>query len=633
MDINSLQFANPQYPHHPLCIIDFDSDPSCEDLASLDLLARKTQLCLIREGKIVIFRDRDNEEAKENTFFFTGVAFQGGRLIFGEKDNPDPQRLSGNYGEWSAVIVSPQEIQLKADYFGFGKWYYYCNKSILVASTSYHLLLLALISCGVELEMDINRSLVNLYSIGWGFALGQQFSRRMDVSKTFMKMADEEIVYNRKERRISLIKTELRELLEERRLWDEADYEKYMRIARKEIYSNLRAVFANPRFERVIVDLSGGFDSRVVYSAMTCLPQYHRKKAAVYIRKSHLPDDEQIAHSVNNIYGFENSRHFEVDLDSAVVSTRNGYSHNLYNLSLELGGYTNLEIMRKYNANSSHIKIMGGGGDITFGFNRVYGWYKDWYSRESQEDLLNHIALSEAGPLGGRCRSVIRGTVELLGETINELPDHLHLFQKLQIFYLMFRNNCHFPAFRYADNLLTINVLHSKFALIAKFMYWSRFKPDEIPPEKVSIDMISLFNPLLSIIPFAIENRPFMPKDEELMSPVYLKIETNPTIQPTIDFSSRPTGPTYSANVLKFTRNLDNSRHLLDFIASYSTEYEEVVNELRALIDKQQNSSSESISFKVINKIMHVAHEINLCQQSVSLARALEGRESLDYQE
>src|SRR5690606_18543415 len=57
----------------------------------------------------------------------------------------------------------------------------------------------------------------------------------------------------------------------------EADYSDLLEKAVSEVTNNTKAALKHPSFDHIIVDLSGGMDSRAVFCAVTRLPEFHHK--------------------------------------------------------------------------------------------------------------------------------------------------------------------------------------------------------------------------------------------------------------------------------------------------------------------------------------------------------------------
>lgn len=601
-----LTLAKLPYPHSPIGVV-VKNNGSVWPNDQFATFVDEYELSCIADGNTCIIRDKRDSPVAGVDCLFSGIAFNHGKLVFGADDCPSPASLKEAYGEFSFCEFTDHTIEFCTDYFGFGKWYYYLDEQYFAAATSYHLLLLMLTACGVILQMDIVRSRVNLYEVGFGYTFGQQFSRNMDVKNVFMSLPTEKFCYIKKNHCVSFEKTSLYGLLAQPQRYDEDRYEAAILKAKDEICLNLQAIFESCHFDRIVIDLSGGFDSRVVYAAMTTFPKRLRDKADVFIRDSHLSDDRAIGNAVNNLYGHKVVHPHETDTSEIFINDK----LDLFNLSIELGGYSNLERNCKCNINPRFIEVMGGGGDALFGFNRVYGDYAKLFLKYPDDNtIINKIAENSAAPLFKACPQVVDEAANILKEVFEEIPDNLHLYQKLHYFYILFRNNTHFSAFKYQSSLLTLNVLHSKNALIAKWMYWSKFNRNEIPPEKVSIDMINAINPLLAQLPFASENDSVLPVSSDLLQPTTLKVDPDFTISPYKYISERPFIETYSAKARKYTRSLKNARSMLDYIEKHQSAYSEVVGLLRNLLDKIEREQTRPFPFRIINKILHVGYEV-----------------------
>ena len=608
MPIPTLKLAKLPYPHTPLgVVVAKDRAPLSQDPHLRQFAAQNGFELAPRDGVCVVIDQRISADSGEDCLF-TGIAFDQAELVFGARDRPRAAQLEEEYGEFSLIHFKGRTIEFRTDYFGFGKWYYFIDDAHFVAATNYHLLLLLLAACRIRLEMDISRSLVNLSDIGFGFTFGQTFSRGMDVKNTYVSLPIEKLSFDPVRHHLTRERLPLYDLVATPEQWDEDAYEEAILQGREELLSNVRAVLASEHFDRIVIDLSGGFDSRMVFAAMTTLPRRLRDKVSVFIHGSHLADDMPIGHAVNNIYGYDawNS----IETDTSEVITENG-ELDLFNLSLDLGCYTSLELMRKCDIDPRSINIMGGGGDLIFGFFRVYGSYAKHLPKLDDDALIEKIA-AEARHRLPRTSQPTTAAVRLTKEVLADFPDELHLYQKLHLHYLLFRNNTHFAAFRYRNNLLTLNVLHSKHALRAKWMYWSRFRRDEIPPEKVSIDMLNALNPLLAQLPFSAENDPYLPDPQELLQPTTIRLEPDTTPRPYSYASTKPMGVTYSAKAREWMRDLSHAYEQLDLIERHHPAYAEVATMLRSVLREYEADPTKAFPHKIVNKIHQVGHEISI---------------------
>lgn len=612
LPIPPLKLSTLPYPHTPLAIAIARNGTALSREPALVEFARKNGFELAERDGACVVVDHRAAAGNGDDCLFTGIAFAEDGLVFGADDRPVPEELKEAYGEFSLIAFTGRGIELRTDYFGFGKWYYFIDDDHFIAATGYHLLLLLLAAVRAPLEMDIPRSLANLSDIGFGFTFGQIFTRQMDVRNTYVSLPIERLRFDPATHSLTREKLPLYGLVTNPEPWDEDAYEEAVRLGTEEIRSNLQAVLASDRFDRVVIDLSAGFDSRIVFAAMTTLPRRLRDKVSVCIHGSHLADELPIGHAVNNLYGYDvwNS----AETDTSEIFSDDG-ELDLFNLSLDLGCYTNLEIIRKCDVDPRTIKIMGGGGDILFGFYRTHGAYASRLATLDDAALVEKIATDARHRLP-RTSPSVTGAVRLLQDALDEFPDDLHLYRRLQLHYLLFRNNVHFTSFRYRSNALTLNVLHSAHALRAKWMYWSRFGRTEIPPEKVSIDFLNALNPLLAQLPLAAENDPYLPAREDLLQPTAIEVTPDPTIRPYTYVSRAPREKIYSVKAREWMRNLDHARELLDRIEQHHPDYAEVASMLRGLLTEHESEPAKPFPFKVVNKIHQVGHEISIVSRS-----------------
>ena len=117
--------------------------------------------------------------------------------------------------------------------------------------------------------MNIKRSRVNM--ITTGFTYGSSFSKKMDVEGCCMTLAYETLNYSTTFG-LSIEKTSLWEIISKKESWNEDQYEEYLFKAKEELTEICTAIFEHPKFNEIVIDVSGGFDSRIVF-AVASTPQ------------------------------------------------------------------------------------------------------------------------------------------------------------------------------------------------------------------------------------------------------------------------------------------------------------------------------------------------------------------------
>lgn len=218
----------------------------------------------------------------------------------------------------------------------------------------------------MQLTMNIRRSRVNIVTSGYTY--GSNFTADMDVNNCYLSLPYEKIIYEAG--RLTKEKTELFQILTEAEPWDEDKYEDYLRKAKEEIYNNTLAYFSSDRFKQIVIDVSGGFDSRIVFATANNLPRRLRRKIATHTRRSGTRDDVEKAAGVTNLYGYKKVSYSDTD-DSDVLYEN---EVNLAQVSRNLGSFsinTTLYLSR-YNKQDM-LQLTGGIGDAVFGYKRIRG--------------------------------------------------------------------------------------------------------------------------------------------------------------------------------------------------------------------------------------------------------------------
>lgn len=285
----------------------------------------------------------------------------------------------------------------------------------------------------MQLTMNIRRSRVNIVTSGYTY--GSNFTADMDVNNCYLSLPYEKIIYE--SGHLTKENTELFQILTEAEPWDEDKYENYLRKAKEEIYNNTLAYFSSDRFKQIVIDVSGGFDSRIVFATANNLPRRLRRKIATHTRRSGTRDDVEKAAGVTNLYGYKKVSYSDTD-DSDVFYES---EVNLAQVSRNLGSFsinTTLYLSR-YNK-QDRLQLTGGIGDAVFGYKRIRG--------ELDYSLGDKKLLSW---LGG---CYLWNSIEQLKGVFSDQEDIIlasldgynrnDLFKKFHVLYVNYRNRMNF---------------------------------------------------------------------------------------------------------------------------------------------------------------------------------------------
>lgn len=298
--IPSLQKIETAYPYANLAIL---VSPKSIPLVSPGSLGR---LEVDHTDKNIVIASSTQSTPIENLdVFLSGSFISNDKLIHGADDlNSVVTPPDGCVGSYTAIIFDENNktIKFEADYFGVSKIFYFDNEEIRIATNNYRLLLEILAENNIATAFDKDRVAANFVMLNLQ-PFHQLFSEQMDVENVRMLPIDKKLtivngIWN-------VVSSEITNAFcESSRLTDE-EYQNLLHQAAKEIINNTGAALRHDAFKNVIIDLSGGMDSRIVYAAATHFPEF-KEKIRIHSRYSKSePKDLDVALSLSKIYSFK----------------------------------------------------------------------------------------------------------------------------------------------------------------------------------------------------------------------------------------------------------------------------------------------------------------------------------------
>lgn len=175
------------------------------------------------------------------------------------------QDLQHSTGSYTLVLATREEVRVTADYFGFNRWYLFEDRDFIVAANGYHLLLEFLIGAGQHLSLNRTSLLSQFWSMRCQATM-QNFSRHMGVVGVRQMTPAERLVLDGSG--WNLERTPLGAVLADRSAVSATEFAALLKLGASEVVAHVDAAVGDGRNEHVLVDLSGGLDSRVVYAAL-----------------------------------------------------------------------------------------------------------------------------------------------------------------------------------------------------------------------------------------------------------------------------------------------------------------------------------------------------------------------------
>ncbi|MBZ9610359.1 hypothetical protein [Rheinheimera maricola] len=603
--INSLldlNFVDADYPHQSFLLVQTMNGPVPTIPLSLRHEYLKTDHCS------ALYSSLGSAKFDGVKAVFSGNAFVDGRLIYGQDDIGDCNKLDmlAAYGDFSAVIVGQDQITVSNDYFGVQKIYYLESAQGLLISNRHHLVVIAAVALGFNLRINKAVALSHLVS-----GITQPFQQTLS-SDSLVQGVKILPVHNRLVVRGNAMHLEnkpvARILTSKRRDISPAEYVDLLKKGGKDVVANLQAIFDHPRFKHVLVDLSGGMDSRAVYSALTNVNGGREKTRINSCDTASLPDDQKIALTINNAFGYQYD-----DIDEEVTQCSNlDLLHECF--SHLAGVYYAYDPTNTYCQTISlkdTINVTGFFGEICL---------RPYYSRsyleslaglelhEFVEQLLGQHSLSSFGGASAlaQLKSVmLDGLAALPGESALE---------KYDLHYLYFRNGLHCSdIYRFNKKTPRIGVLQSAYLMDLKLNTYGK-----VSVVKLENDFIACLNPLLACFPYDTK------RDNADKAAAQSELEVFDPRLNGVKFPINADNQAWLAARAAKQRVIlgkleDKSRHDIDAVALQAVKelmkYPEVVDEavLKAVFAQLKTQGS---NYVLVNKVISLCQHVRMLQQA-----------------
>ncbi len=457
-----------------------------------DLILKHTQQTSTNRTDIFSF---DSSFQSENILHFSGTALCESRLVFGSEDilpNQDTTKISTSVGNFAIIYSEGKKLKISTDYFGFGKIYYYKTAEDFVASNSYHLLILALKNIGYKLEIDINSAISKLNFVGLQ-PFYQNFSRKMDIKGIECLPIDKLFILSETE--VSIENKEISEVLQREDEPSEEEYLSLLNQAKQEILHNFACIAESERFESIVIDVSGGMDSRLVFCAATNFPQYREKITLNSQETRGAPDELNIALAINSCYGYS----YNEAAETILVPPPHGLINDL--TSYYLGTYYSYNFPQTKTARNNAIRLTGFGGEIAVRpyFSRLH--FNTELDVDNVADFVN-LYFEKYGYLSrfGKGGSFNEHTKRLFQEELQLMPGS-NALEKFEWHYLFYRNGLHCSdSWRVDASGAEFAILQSKASFELKKRCFNQHKS-----VKLQLDLMAALNPLLARYPYESE--------------------------------------------------------------------------------------------------------------------------------
>ena len=427
-------------------------------------------------------------------FVFSGNCYHEDRLVFGQEDALDfePGALREHRGDFTMVARTSDGLVVTNDWFGVQKLYIYETEDLSIVSNRYHLLLILMRGLSVPMAID---PLIAAALIASGDVQPYQqvFSGDLAVAGVKLLSIEEDIVVSanglfRRPKEISAVLRGPKPPISA-----EAYRERLVRGA-EELLRNAGALIRHPGFEHILVDVTGGMDTRTVVGAVTHFPE-HRHRITVNARNtSTIPNDIRVACGIASHFGFTFESIAEERRCTSVVDNLRRHYSRLLGVYFAYGT-PNAGSYRTRRPGT--VNVTGFFGEICLRpyYSRYYldtavGLAEDvdtFFERLAEE---NHAWFGTAGALEALRKVFVSSLSRLPGDAPIE---------KFDLHYLFFRNGLHCSdLYRHTDDTPRVSALPSKTLFELKLATYGK-----LPQTRLQNDVIACLDPVLTAFPYA----------------------------------------------------------------------------------------------------------------------------------
>ena len=440
------------------------------------------------ENEIKVLIITSEKWKKENNVFFSGYGIIDHQIIVGniEANEKVKENIYEGIGNFTFLEKQGNKIIIGKDYFGLGRIFYYNTDEYTVIANEYHLLLLILSGLKIRMELDETIVASNL-AYYKGLFFEQHLSKKMEV-KGVLQLPLESYIYI-EDGRISLQNPSMLSMLKEN--FDKKNYEIELKEAAEEIKNNIAILYQSSKFKNLLVDVTGGLDSRIVFSAITSMED-KEKKFQIYTFDDKRTKDITVSIPLCNL--------FEYPYDTVPVKKelKDIKTEEKISRSLNMGIYYYRDFYRSRIYARNTARLMGGGGEAVA---------RPYYTRFLLDDSISSIFQEEKFveelferklenallPHEKGIENCIHIFAEELSNTIGDTP-----LQEFENSYIFLRSGPHFSHKRViTEGLLEWHPIFSKKLFFLKQKTFYLFKNS-----KLAFDLIKYFNPILVELPY-----------------------------------------------------------------------------------------------------------------------------------
>ncbi len=378
----------------------------------------------------------------------SGYGQFGGHFFVGSREaeyifrlgafRPDDHSLSGlPVGNYSVLAWSEDRIDLFCDPFGQSSLFRYDGGDISIAANSYHLLLLAARALGAKPAW--NRPIINATLFSESGFFQQHVSHERQLAGSRLVRLDRYVSIDR----AGSHERENGPVCEALRPTSADQLDGLIQQAAHEVLQNVRAAYERSGVTELILDLSGGKDSRAVLAAVVAQGRDYLSRSRLNVKRSSTPGDEEVASGLADLFGAR--FHDGAQRPSLRRSPAQSSAHlRSYHLGTKfLNGASGRS---SGGAPPTSLRVAGGVGEVTRGF-----WLSFFARHLSTEPSLDAFAdwlCAREFKAANLPKAEMDDVAHVIATALSDLPG-TNLAEALDLHYVFFRNRSHFGHSQY----------------------------------------------------------------------------------------------------------------------------------------------------------------------------------------
>ncbi|MCD7728974.1 MAG: hypothetical protein LUI60_03585 [Clostridia bacterium] len=501
---NNLPLYYMEYPYQNLALVCSDSEDGLVNKITKNeknFSSSQTQISELKTfGKwhSYVMSSSQGLLSYNNLLYFSGGGcILNSKIIYGQDDiTPDMNfsELLDSTGNFSAVFYNGSAIEFTSDYFGLSPLYKYESQGLYIISNSYHMLLLILKQLGIKLEL-LPEDIIPYFVTGQ-----RQMFDQLTCHETFVKQVKKVPVHQKfvldddgprfADKSVAEVWQAQTSYTEDS---DKQLYEFYKKKIVKELEDNLSVVLHDERFSKVILDVTGGKDSRVILSAMLNVADEEKDIDRIAINSLDVPgkNDKSVFIPLNKLHKFK-YRDFDKDISNCRYYDQEKVFRSWFiGQTFNYGMGTGTTVIK----GDDMCHVIGAGATL---YKSVFELKADKTTSTpddmAAELLDNYInGILNIDKVGGMVKDIIaKGISEVVGNNIGEMMNN---------HYFYYRNTYHFGLEYILNSSWSKEYyyapLYNKNAAKAYHLMGSK-----LVNKQFEFEILDMLNPMMLKVPF-----------------------------------------------------------------------------------------------------------------------------------